>query len=220
MIYLANKKSKVENLKKKFPNAYIMDLTSKARDPYLQFSPFFPHGEIPVPFSPYIVSQTVEGIWQGLKVFNEEGIDESKFEITNMQGLKRTVRTKGQVLGHQKGVNSKELLSYLDARLDIYLPTYKYVLENILQETLLKLRAAATEKDLVFLDYETNFLISSTKPLSHAFLVKSYLEDKYPERSNYKSIDEYYNSILEINKKTNRKKKENPDNNNPQKTLF
>lgn len=207
MIYIANKKARIENIKKKYPNAYIMDLTSKAREPYLQFSPFYPHGRIPVPFSKNVFSESVEGIWQGLKVFESEGIDRSKFEITNMKGLKRTVRTKGPIVGHQKGLISKTILSYLDARLEIYTPAYKYVLEHYLVEYLSKLEAAHKERDLVFLDYNTNAIINSPQPLSHAFLVKSYLEGKYPDRDNYLELDKI--NIQTMSKKPKNKKATN-----------
>lgn len=220
MIYIANKRSKLENLKKKYPNAYIMDLTSKAREPYVQFSPFYPHGNIPIPFSNNRYAQSVEGIWQGLKVFSGEGIDTSKFDVINMKGLKRTVRTKGSVAGHQKGLDNKDLLSYLNARLEIYLPTYKYVLDNFLVETIRKLKTASQEKDLVFLDYETNFLVSSEKPLSHAFLVKCYLEDKYPSRENYLSVDIYYTELFRVKNKPKGEKKEKNTINEPQTKLF
>lgn len=63
-------------------------------------------------------------IWQGLKVFDAAGIDTSKFEITSMKGLKRTVRRFGRVLGHQAGVGSDTLLDYVAARKAIYLPAY------------------------------------------------------------------------------------------------
>ena len=56
----------------------------------VRFSPFFPHGSIPVPFSPGVTGQSVEGIWQGLKVFESEDIDLQKFEITNMKSIKRS----------------------------------------------------------------------------------------------------------------------------------
>ena len=35
---------------------------------YKTLSPFYPHGGIPIPFSGSVTSQSVEGIWQGLKV--------------------------------------------------------------------------------------------------------------------------------------------------------
>jgi hypothetical protein len=182
-----------------------MDLTSKARDPYVRFSPFYPHGEIPVPFSEGVYSQTVEGVWQGLKVFESEGIDTSKFNVTNMEGIKRTIRTKGPIIGHQKGVKSTTVIGYLEARLEIYLPTYKFVLEHKLSEFIDKLKKAHDEKDLVFLDYDTNSIIGSTKPLSHAFLVKSYLENNYPDWDNYETLDSLNATQVKKNKTVNKK---------------
>jgi len=47
-----------------------------------------------------------------------------------VKGIKRTTRKYGKIIGHQKGVKSKKLLNYYDAKKSIYLPTYKWVLEN------------------------------------------------------------------------------------------
>jgi hypothetical protein len=135
-----------------------------------------------VPFSEGKTAQTVEGIWQGLKVFQDEDIDLSKFEITNMEGIKRTVRKFGNPLGHRKGVNSKELLDYPTARKEIYLRTYAWVLDHLLQKEIFLLREKAENQDLVFLDYNTNENLDDySKAISHAALVKKYLIKKYPE---------------------------------------
>ena len=208
MIFIENKRSKIENLKKKHPNAYIMDMTSKAREPYVKFSPFYPHGNIPIPFTENVFGQSVEGIWQGLKVFESEGIDPSKFENATMKRLKRTVKTYGKVLGHQKGVHAKELLGYLDARLHIYLPTYRYVLDNNLSELVIKLKQAHAEKDLVFLDYESNCVIGNlSQPLSHAYLIKCHIENKYPEERNYLSIDNIFIADTALEKPSRKSQK-------------
>ena len=180
-IYIASKSTMPEQLKKRYPNAKVIDLTSKGEVPYVRFSPFFPLGEIPVPYSSGIFSQSVEGLWQGLKVFETTNIDISKFEIKTMKGLKRTVRKFGNCLGHRKGITSKELLGYVEARKLIYLPAYHWVLENKLKEEVDALRQLATESELVFLDYETNGKVENPdKPLSHAWLVKYYIEDNWP----------------------------------------
>ncbi|GAP72611.1 hypothetical protein SAMD00024442_37_19 [Candidatus Symbiothrix dinenymphae] len=186
MIYIANKKSKEENIRKKYPNALILDISSKGKMPWVKLSPFYPHGNIPIPFSEGKTSQTVEGIWQGLKVFEGEDIDVLKFEIKSMEGIKRTVRKFGKPLGHRKGINGKELLDYLTARKEIYLHTYAWVLDNLVQDVLLKLKNEVEKQDVVLLDYNTNQenIYTSYKPLSHAFLVKRYLEKKYPELVN------------------------------------
>ena len=118
MIVIANKKSKPETLLKKYgADAVIVDVTSKASDEMIRLSPFYPHGGIPVPFSPNFAAMSVEGIWQGLKVFENCGIDIDMFYNTTMKNIKRTVRCFGRPLGHKKGVQSHELLSYIDARM-------------------------------------------------------------------------------------------------------
>ena len=83
---------------------------------------------------------SVEGIWQGLKVFEHYGIDVQMFRNATMKNLKRTVRRFGKPLGHRKGVTGNELLNYIDARMQIYVPAYKWVLENMAQEQVNKLR--------------------------------------------------------------------------------
>ena len=71
MIIVKSRRSGLNKILRDYPGAVIIDVTSKASDEYVRFSPFFPHGGIPVPFSPGWTAQSVEGIWQGLKVFGE-----------------------------------------------------------------------------------------------------------------------------------------------------
>ena len=80
-----------------------------------------------------------QGVWQGLKVFESEDFDTGKFDVANMPGIKRSARSRGRVLGHRFGVESDELLTYLDARHRIYLPTYRWVLDNCLADELSQL---------------------------------------------------------------------------------
>jgi hypothetical protein len=194
MLYIDNRKKSAATLKKLYPNAKIVDVTSKATDFYMQFSPFYPHGDIPVPFSEGKTAASVEGIWQGLKVFETADIDTKTFQNTTMRNIKRTVRTFGKPLGHRKGVNGSELLGYIDARVQIYLPAYLWVLEHKLQHLVAHLRQANETQDLVLLDYETNCdVLNAAKPLSHAFLVKAYLENAYPTATNLVNIQDLPN---------------------------
>jgi hypothetical protein len=182
MIYIANRHTPIEKIQKKYPQAEIIDLTSRGEQPFVRFSPFYPLGGIPIPFSEGHFSQSVEGLWQGLKVFESEAVDSSRFDITEMKGLKRTVRKYGSCLGHSKGVESTELLGYIEARKLIYLPSYLWALENKLVEEVEALRKIAQNKDLVLLDYETNGDVNfRDKPLSHAWLVKYFLDGNYPK---------------------------------------
>ena len=181
MIVIESKRRKRENILKKYPDAVIADVTSQATDGLVRLSPFYPHGGIPVPFSEGYTAMCVEGIWQGLKVFESADVDIDMFANDTMKNIKRTVRRFGKPLGHRKGVNGTELLGYIEARKQIYLPAYKWVLENKVANIIERLREANKTKTIVLLDYTTNCDIDNPKkPLSHAFLIKAYAEGLYP----------------------------------------
>ena len=170
------------SLKEKYPNAMIIDVTSKAQDEFVKLSPFYPNGGIPVPFTEGLVAVSVEGIWQGLKVFEDADVDTTFFSKRDMKNLKRTTRKHGRCLGHRKGVHGEELLGYIEARKRIYLPCYKWVLENKVQKLVAAIRIISKNKPVVLLDYNTNADVNNPKSaLSHASLIKAYIEGNYPE---------------------------------------
>lgn len=193
MIYIDSKRCKEETLRKRYgEDAIICDVTSQSRNKQLvRLSPFFPHGNIPIPFSPEYAAMSVEGIWQGLKVFESCGIDMSSFQNDTMTGLKRTVRKFGKPLGHQKGVESTELLGYYDARMLIYLPSYKWVLENVsdVADIIEHIKQRSKTNNIVLLDYNTNIDVKNTSsPISHAALLRMFIEDCYPNYEGTKMI--------------------------------
>lgn len=190
-IIVKNKKCKLDKLRKDYPDAFILDVTSSSEDtvdtpeygklPACMLSPFFPHGGIPVPgMLPQETAACVEAVWQGLKVFEQAGVDYAMFKNDTMKNLKRTVRRFGPPRGHQYG---DELIGYFAARVLIYLPAYKAMLENPQVQAILKtLKETSQKQDLVLLDYNTNTDFTDTaKPLSHAGLIKAYLEDRFDE---------------------------------------
>lgn len=181
MIIIESKRKKVENILKKYPDAIVADVTSQAKDGLVRLSPFYPHGDIPVPFSEGYTAACVEGVWQGLKVFEDEDIDISMFSNDTMKNIKRTVRKHGRVLGHRKGVHGTEILGYMEAKHQIYIPTYRWMLEHKAMDIIERLRKASETKTIVLLDYNTCCDVDDeTKPLSHAYLVKAYAEGLYP----------------------------------------
>lgn len=153
-----------------------IDVTSSSDQlTYQKFSPFYPHGNIPIPGMPGKYAQSVEGIWQGLKVFEKEGVDVKKFDIASMKNIKRTTGEKrGKVLGH---LFANDIIPYVTARKQIYLPAYSWVLDQCLSNEISLLRGLLQEgKQIMLLDYETNEDIDDTsKPLSHASLIKAAL---------------------------------------------
>ena len=183
MILIESKRKKPATILKKYPGAILADVTSSAKDGLVKLSPFYPHGGIPVPFTEGMTASCVEAIWQGLKVFEHCDVDTSLFTNTTMRGLKRTVRRFGRPLGHRKGVHGTELLGYIEARKLIYIPTYRWVLENKVQAIIERLREASKSKTktIILLDYDTNADVeNASKPLSHASLIKAYVEGLYP----------------------------------------
>ena len=181
MIVIDSHKKKPENILKKYPGSILADVTSKATDALVKLSPFYPHGGIPVPFSGGMTATCVEAIWQGLKVFEDSDVDILLFKNDTMKNIKRSVRKNGRPLGHRKGVNGTELLDYIEARKQIYIPTYRWVLENKVSSIIERMKEASKTKTIILLDYNTNQDVDdASKPLSHAFLIKAYIEGIYP----------------------------------------
>ena len=185
MIIVESKRKRPATILKKYPDAILADVTSQAETRLRELSPFYPHYDIPVPFSEGYTATCVEAIWQGLKVFESCDVDIEMFKNDTMKNIKRTVRRFGKPLGHRKGVNGTELLGYIEARKQIYIPTYKWVLENKADWIIEKLREASKTKTIVLLDYDTNADVENAKkPLSHASLIKAYVEGIYPYENN------------------------------------
>ena len=181
MIVIESKRKKPATILKKYPNAILADVTSSAKDGLGKLSPFYPHGGIPVPFSDGYMATCVEAIWQGLKVFEGCDVDIQMFKNDTMKNIKRTVSRFGKPLGHRKGVNGSELLGYIEARKQIYIPAYRWVLENKVASIIERLREASKTKTIVLLDYDTNADVENAKkPLSHASLIKAYAEGLFP----------------------------------------
>lgn len=181
MIIIESKRKKQETLLKMYPNAIVADVTSQAKDGLIKLSPFYPHGGIPIPFSEGMTATCVEAIWQGLKVFENNDVDVLLFKNDTMKNIKRSVRKNGRPLGHRKGVNGSELLDYIEARKQIYIPTYQWMLENKVSSIIERMKEASKTKTIILLDYNTNQDVDdASKPLSHAFLIKAYIEGLYP----------------------------------------
>lgn len=191
MIIIDSIKKSPETLKRIHPNAEFFDVTSKSASKWVKLSPFFPHYDIPVPNSPGITATCVEAIWQGLKIFKYADIDMSLFANDTMRNIKRTTRRFGIPIGHRYGVNSSEILSYIDARKKIYIPTYFWVLKNKVFPLIEELYHISQTKDLVLLDYDTNNDVeNSDKPLSHASLIKRFIEENFDKMNQpqYKQL--------------------------------
>lgn len=151
--------------------ALVYDVSSRAAPPFVKLSPFYPHGRVPVPGMPGRFSDSVEGVWQGLKVI-EGAIDEACF---TGKGKKR----RGRPSGHRLG---EELLGYVEARRRIYVPSYTYLWRECIGRDLRSLFFAAADRGEVqyFHDFDDNGDIEDTRsPLAHASVLVRLIAEEH-----------------------------------------
>ena len=150
------------------PGAQWIDVSSEGDEPFDVLSPFHPHGEIPVPGMPGRFSDSVEGVWQGLKVIRG-AIAPRYFQGP---GKKRG----GKPAGHRYG-SRKRLLDLEAARREIYIPTYEWMLEHRAPAAVIgALRSLMRSGVSVFLhDRASNASIGKDLPLAHASVLARWL---------------------------------------------
>jgi hypothetical protein len=180
-VHVASRRRAATSIEAAYPAATVVDVTSRGPQPWVRLSPFFPHGGIPVPFTPGVTSQSVEGVWQALKVFAQADVDAAKLAVTSMRGIKHTAASFGPPLGHRRGLHGTVLLGYEQARREIYLPSYRHVLEGPAAAEVDRLRALAAQGVVVLLDYTRNDDPADLRtPLSHAALLRRHLLGDWP----------------------------------------
>lgn len=173
-----NQMNVVENLilnQRQWTNSVVVDLTSRSRcNPFVKLSPYYPHGDIPILNSPYLLSNSVNEVWQILCV-NKETSGEYKDVL------------------FRKGIGINEYYTYEEARSEILLPTYRWMLENKAFDTICQLREY-NEKGgtIVFIDKTSNTDIADvSQPLSFAFLLKAYIECTFPFEDAMEEYEEH-----------------------------
>jgi hypothetical protein len=148
--------------------ALVYDVSSYSELPYNTLSPFFVHGGIPIPGMPGKTSDTVEGIWQGLKVIRAEIAP----RMFHGPGRKRGGKKPS---GHRYG---DKLLGIVEARYRIYRVAYEWVLENRIDPALIRqfMNNALGGIPQYFHDMEDNGDINNPDaPLAHASLLAQYI---------------------------------------------
>ena len=150
------------------PRALRIDVSSEGDDPFNLFSPMHPHGEIPIPGLSGQYADSVEGIWQGLKVIRGKTAP----RYFTGPGKKRG----GKPAGHKFGT-SRRLLGLEAARVRIYIPAYEWMLENRLpEEGIEQLRAPMRDGTMLFLyDRANSGSITKDLPLAHAAVLAKWL---------------------------------------------
>lgn len=152
----------------------VIDVSSYADPPYCTLSPMWDHGGIPVPGMPEATSDSVEGIWQALKVIRGKTAP----HLFTGRGRKRGG---GKPAGH---LYSGRLLGCVEARFKIYKVAYEWMLDNridpaLIGEFLDRARGGVTQ---FFHDLGDNGDINNAaEPLAHASVLVQYLNRRLAE---------------------------------------
>jgi hypothetical protein len=155
--------------------AVVHDVSSYAEYPLCTLSPMWPHGGIPVPGMPGTTSDSVEGIWQGLKVIN------GKIATRYFSGAGH--KRGGKPRGHQYG---DKLLKIVEAREKIYRVAYEWMLENKADPVLIDgfLEQALAGVPQYFHDVSNNGNIGDPdEGWAHAAVLVAYLNRQCQERT-------------------------------------
>lgn len=147
--------------------AIVYDVSSYGDPPYCTLSPMWVYGSIPIPGMPGVTSDTVEGVWQGLKVIR--GAIAPRY----FQGA--CGKRGGKPAGHRYG---DKLLKIVEAREKIYRVTYEWVLNNRVDSSLIEgfvARSLAGERQY-FHDVSDNGNIGNPdEGWAHAAVLVQYL---------------------------------------------
>lgn len=157
----------------------IVDLTTTNRlNIFAKLSPYYPHGGIPINYSPYLVCKSVNEVWQKLCV--------------NIN------RTNQKDALFRKGVNINEYWTYSEARKKILIPTYRWMLENKAFDIVCSLRDYNNKEGfIVLIDNTINSDTSNlSQPLSFAYLLKAYIECTFPYEDAMEEFVEYRNFMI------------------------
>jgi hypothetical protein len=106
--------------------ATVYDVSSYGDPPFCTLSPMWVHQDIPLPGMPGFSSDTVEGIWQGLKVIRGEIAPRFFKGSCGKRG--------GKPSGHRYG---EKLLKIVEAREKIYRISYEWVLVHRVESALI-----------------------------------------------------------------------------------
>ncbi len=158
----------------------VHDVSSYADHPFCTLSPMWEHSGIPVPGMPGVTSDSVEGVWQGLKVIRGKTAP----HLFRGPGRKRGG---GKPSGHLLG---DRLLGVVEARRRIYVPTYEWMLANRVDPALIEQFVDRAFEGVAqfFHDTGDNGDVGNTnEPLAHAAVLVQYVNRLCAERAERRS---------------------------------
>lgn len=155
--------------KEDYSESLIVNLTTiEPSNKFRKLSPYYPHGDILIPYTPNKPLKSVNDVWQKLCVRHDNSDGEIKY---------------------RKGLYTNEYLTYVQARQKILIPLYCWMLENKAFEIIEYLRECLFKygANIVIIDKSVNCEIENpNEPLSFGFLLKAYIEGVYPYQTAIK----------------------------------
>ena len=153
-----------------------IDISGKGAGEWNVLSPTFSHGDIPVPGMPGVTSRTVEGIWEGLKRFENEGENVALFEADKPKKRKVT-EAAGRFVGYAYGTET--LKDELEARQKIFIPAYTWMVKNAPEARAKfdELVELARKNTLHIYDGLENSDAHDPRPYSYAAMLTDMLKD-------------------------------------------
>lgn len=159
-----------------YPNAILIDMTTiDEKNAFSKLSPYYPHGEIPIPNTHNLCLNSVNEVWQKLCVKSQDNL--SRLEYKNLK--------------FRKGLKINEYWTYTEARREIFIPLYCWMLENKAFKIIEFLRKQLLTTTIVIVDKSINCNIDNIEePLSCAFLLKAYIKGTEPYQNAIKEVIE------------------------------
>jgi len=162
----------------------IIDVSKTSTDTnWRQLNYSWPHSFIPFPYNRKDRANyglSVKGIWESLKVFENEGVD---IVLCTQATMTKRIpnETRGSFLGWQAGIFGTRILQSEEAAKKILFPTYRFMLEHNCQSQIMELQNMyQSGQPILLIDTATNEEIAEKSEVSSAWLLKMYLEGKYP----------------------------------------
>lgn len=172
-------KRNYEAIQRQYSNVLIVDVSSKNHI----LNPFYPHKRIRVPFTDGYSGISVAAIWNSLMVFEDADVD---MDLRNIRIHTLVRKHNGKFVGIRQGYFNNYIMDVVEARKKILIPMYRWMLEQKVFPVILKLREIMQQRDIVLLNDSVNCDIDNINhPLSHAWLIKSYVEGLYPYEDVY-----------------------------------
>ena len=145
-IIIESHKKSLKTLEKEYPGAEILDVTSHATDKELvKLSPFYPHHDIPVPYTQGMTAACVEAVWQGLKVFETQDVDVETFKTTRWKHQTHLYDVLANHWDTEKGKRQRTAQLWWCPENDIH-TTYSWMLEHKAMNVIKRLREESKTK--------------------------------------------------------------------------